>query len=36
VPAARFWNAAFFRAKTLTARLYAASVASQICRRMLS
>ena len=29
-PAARFWNAAFFRANTPTARLYAVSVASHI------
>ena len=34
--AARFWKVAFFLAKTLTARLYAASVVSQICRRMAS
>jgi hypothetical protein len=34
--AVRFWNAAFFLANRLTARLYAESVVIQICRRIAS
>ena len=34
--AVRFWNAAFLRANIVTARLYAASVVSQISRRIAS
>ena len=34
--AVRFWNAAFLRANIVIARLYAASVVSQISRRIAS